>query len=173
MPAQPCAVVSDWTVCSCGCCSWTYAVTIGCQGRSPDSCYTNQNYWSTWFFICLSVGLERFAHAFERPFHHFHNFQKTAENFFILKVLITVWITARVFEAICLIAKWRAANFCLIIIIIIIIIITINIFQNPSRYSSQIQFRLKWHLDRYWMNWYFIVIPPLKDVFRTTSSGIR
>ena len=24
-----------------------------------------------------------------------------------------------------------------------------------------------------WMNWYFIAIPPLKDVFRTTSSGIR
>ena len=58
--------------------------------HSRDSCYTNQNYWSTWFFICLSVGLERCAYAFERPFHHFHNFQKTAENFFILKVLITV-----------------------------------------------------------------------------------
>ena len=103
MPAQPCAVVSDWTVCSCGCCSWTYAATIGCQGRSCDSRYTNQNYWSTWFFICLSVGLKRFAYAFERPFHHFHNFQKTAENFFILEILITVWITARAFEAICLI----------------------------------------------------------------------
>ena len=24
-----------------------------------------------------------------------------------------------------------------------------------------------------WLNWYFIAIPPLKDVFRTTSSGIR
>ena len=75
---------------SCGCCSWTYAATIGCQGRSRDSRYTNQNYWSTWFFICLSVGLERFAYAFEKPFHHFHNFQKTAENFFILEILITV-----------------------------------------------------------------------------------
>ena len=35
------------------------------------------------------------------------------------------------------------------------------------------------HLGNYrpiwmnWMNWYFIAIPPLKDVFRTTSSGIR
>ena len=47
--------------------------------------------------------LERFAYAFERLFHHFHNFQKTTENFFILELLITVLITARAFEAVCLI----------------------------------------------------------------------
>ena len=35
-----------------------------------------KNYWSTWFFICLSVGLERFAYAFERLFHHFHKLSK-------------------------------------------------------------------------------------------------
>ena len=28
-------------------------------------------------------------------------------------------------------------------------------------------------MNEWWMNWYFIAIPPLKDVFRTTSSGIR
>ena len=51
-------------------------------------------------YKCLSVGLERFAYAFERLIHHLHNFQKTAENLFILEILITVWITARAFEAI-------------------------------------------------------------------------
>ena len=85
MPAQPCAVISDGTVCSCGCCSWTYAAMIGCQGRSRDSCYTNKNYWSTLFFICLSVGLERSAYAFERLFHDFHNFQKQPKTFVFSK----------------------------------------------------------------------------------------
>ena len=55
------------------------------------------------FLYACPFTWKRFAYAFERLFHHFHNFQKTAENFFILEILITVWITAHAFEAICLI----------------------------------------------------------------------
>ena len=48
--------------------------------------------------------------------------------------------------------------------------------------TSRGWFKTRWDVSRMnewmndlneWLNWYFIAIPPLEDVFRTTSSGIR
>ena len=114
MPAQPCAVISDWTVCSCGCCSWTYAATIGCQGRSRDSRYTNQNYWSTWFFICLSGGLERLPMHLKDPSITFTT-KNSWKLFYSRNINNCVNHRTRFWGYM---PNWRAANFCLIIIII-------------------------------------------------------
>ena len=62
-----------------------------------------------------------------------NSFQKTAENFFILEILITVWITARRFWG--YMPNWRAANFCLIIIIIIIQFLSPSMC-HPMRFTQ-------------------------------------